>query len=428
MKTESFDNLNALGLFPLRISPDSFLLYAPFAKKVMPCSCDEIRQMEIARLPLADKYVNLFDAKKKYESNIHPFSVKDISFMSILPTAACNFHCSYCYAGDMHNAACLSPAQILSGLTYLLSKRRTDRFGFSITLIGGGEPTLRPDLIEYAVVTAEELALKNEKGIDLTLVTNGSLITSDFAFFLKKHNVHIRVSFDILPDIQEMQRGCFSKVDAGLRTLREAECEFEIRTVVTPLNVGRLKETCVYLRGHYPFVKKLNLDPVISEAAFTCADDFRRFCQGFKLSFLEALKFCRESGISLDNVLMRILLGGPRRSYCPGEISLSPDGTLSICHQKSTRDECFGSGFSFGNIDRFGTISMDEVRLETMLNSNEEQHQCLGCFLQAVCRGGCKTLNAAYSEAFKGIYCEHNRALAKELLKLHIANNMEITT
>lgn len=428
MKADRFIHLNALGLFPLRVSPDSFLLYAPYAKEVRLCTVDEIRQMESRNGPLSDQDTDLFQARRKYEAGILPSSEKDIAFLSVLPTAACNFHCPYCYAGNMHNPDTLEPSQIGSALTYLLSKKRSDHFGFSITMIGGGEPTLRPDLIEYTVITAKRLAIENKKGIDLTLVTNGSRVTPDLASFLKQHNVHVRVSFDVLPDIQEKQRGCFHEVDSGLRLLEHAGCIIEVRTVVTPSNVGRLTETCAYLQKNYPFVKKLNLDPVVSEKAFENLNCFSSFCKDFQQNFLEALNFCAKSGLVLDNILTRLLLGGPRHSYCPGEISLSPDGTLSICHQKSTSEECRKYGFSFGEIDKSGKMMIRKDQFRKLLNHNEEQERCSQCFLQPVCRGGCKALNAAYSNAFKAIYCEHTRTFAIELLKLFIDTNTETPT
>lgn len=384
--------------------------------------------MESRNGPLSNQDADLFQAKRKYEASIHPFSEKDIAFLSILPTAACNFHCPYCYAGNMHNPDTLEPSQICSVLTYLLSMRRSDHFGFSITMIGGGEPTLRPDLIEYTVITAKRLAVENKKGIDLTLVTNGSHVTPDLASFLKQHNVHVRVSFDVLPDIQEKQRGCFREVDSGLRLLERAGCIVEVRTVVTPSNVERLTETCAYLRKNYPFVKKLNLDPVVSAKAFEHLNSFSSFCKDFQHCFLDALNYCAKSGLILDNILTRILLGGPRRNYCPGEISLSPDGTLSICHQKSTSEECRKYGFSFGEIDKSGKMIIQEDQFRELLNCNEEQERCSQCFLQPVCRGGCKALNAAYSDAFKAIYCEHTRTFAIELLKLFIKTNAETLT
>ena len=81
-------------------------------------------------------------------------------------TRRCNLKCRHCYSDSGCGAAA-------DELTTDEARRLIDdiaSFGCPAILFSGGEPCLRPDLVEL-------VALARERGLRVTLSTNGTLVT-----------------------------------------------------------------------------------------------------------------------------------------------------------------------------------------------------------------------------------------------------------
>ncbi len=104
------------------------------------------------------------------------------------------------------------PEQLLAVIDFFVDRRRIDSDFLSISYLGGGEPTLSWDIVRQGIERiADELAKTQGIKIFHTIVTNGSRLTPDMVDFLRDHDVLIRVSFEILPDIQALQRGQYER-------------------------------------------------------------------------------------------------------------------------------------------------------------------------------------------------------------------------
>lgn len=76
---------------------------------------------------------------------------------------ACNENCTFCHTADMrhHNDTAERVAWKIE---------RARRLGFSMVVLSGGEPTIRPELLSWARMTAQ-------LGMDFGLVTNGLMLS-----------------------------------------------------------------------------------------------------------------------------------------------------------------------------------------------------------------------------------------------------------
>jgi radical SAM protein with 4Fe4S-binding SPASM domain len=86
-----------------------------------------------------------------------------------------------------------------------------------------------------------------EKGLRVVLGTNGTLITQDVAFKLKRVGIsRVGVSLDFpSPDLQDDFRGkagAFKAALAGIKEAREAGIQVQINTTITKLNVPYLED------------------------------------------------------------------------------------------------------------------------------------------------------------------------------------------
>ena len=122
----------------------SLLAYAPLTGKVFLCSQSALKRIEqkiITSEP--DGICNNIPSLP-----IHP----DIySRLTIIPSHACNFSCSYCYAVQGRSQQRISRSHLKSGLEYFLRPNRTNKH-FKIMITGGGEPLTAWEEIKYLCV------------------------------------------------------------------------------------------------------------------------------------------------------------------------------------------------------------------------------------------------------------------------------------
>ena len=149
-------------------------------------------------------------------------------------TNACNMHCAHCY----RDAGCraedeLSTAEAEKMLTEIA------RAGFKIMIFSGGEPLLRPDILEL-VAYAAGLGLRPVFG------TNGTLITPELAVKLKAAGtMGMGISLDSL-DAAKHDRfrdfaGAWEGAVRGMRNCRAAGLPFQIHTTVMDWNAPELE-------------------------------------------------------------------------------------------------------------------------------------------------------------------------------------------
>lgn len=127
-------------------------------------------------------------------------------------TRTCNLKCEHCYAGsDARRYEQLDTAQAKEMIDDLAS------FGAPVLLFSGGEPCVRPDLVEL-------MSYARARGMRVVISTNGTLITPEKAReFAAVGLSYVGVSFDGDPATHDRFRGVPGAFDAALQGLRNAQ-------------------------------------------------------------------------------------------------------------------------------------------------------------------------------------------------------------
>lgn len=141
----------------------------------------------------------------------------------------CNLHCRHCYS-DSENRA-------YSGeLTTVEAKAMIDDladFGIPVLLLSGGEPLMRPDLLEL-------IAHARQRGVRVTLSTNGTLIGEDVARSLKGLGVsYVGISLDgigLTNDRFRGHKGAFEMAMNGFRQCKAVGQRVGLRMTLTRHN------------------------------------------------------------------------------------------------------------------------------------------------------------------------------------------------
>ena len=149
-------------------------------------------------------------------------------------TRTCNLHCVHCYADS-------ESRQYDGELTTEEAKMMIldlAQYGVPALLFSGGEPLIRPDILELA-------SFARGVGIRVTLSTNGTLITPFKAAALKSIGfAYVGISLDGLGDVNDRFRGragAFGAAVEGIRNCLKIKQKVGLRMTLTRHNAGDLE-------------------------------------------------------------------------------------------------------------------------------------------------------------------------------------------
>lgn len=400
-----------------------FLVYAPlagvyFLADANTVGCLERESESPGSCPDVSELLNqLSQTTEEYENRIvrHP---RDFDSMSILPNFICNLHCAYCYSAQGRSNKQIDRNTLKSSLDFFIDSSRTTSRKLSLFISGGGEPLVSWDTVRFAIEYGRELAANANKTLDIILMTNATLITPEITAVLKRQCVNVGVSFEILRDVQNLQRGKFDVVDANLHVLLKAGIAPSISSVITPDNVERMDEMVDVIIKHYQGVVHLNFDPAMSRDLFGSAEELDTFYDKFLINFFRAKNKCQEHCITLDcNVIRKAEKLFPR--YCQGKLALTPEGKFSICHSVSSPLESAYDKVIYGEIMQDGSVLFNEEKFSDLINPNNFLlPHCEECIARWHCAGGCLMYRNNYDDhSFDAVCRFTSKAIAEILLR-----------
>lgn len=400
---------------------DVVLLYAPLAGVCTLSSVDEARRLnnDLANYPECESHdvlEQLLDGTPDKVKENAVATADDFLQLYILPSFKCNFSCSYCFSANGRATEEVSLENLLAAIDFFVSRKRIDSDRLSISYLGGGEPTLSWDKVRAGIEHADKLASAQNIKIYHTIVTNGSRITEEMAQFLKEHDVLVRVSFEILPEIQALQRGQYDNVARGIRTLQSVGTRHMVRAMITPDNVCRLEEMIQTLHEKFSSVSNVLFDPITSASTFHSTEVTRKFYDDYFRHFIGARNLGKTLGIDVGCAPLRNLDLIVDR-YCAGEFCLTPDGSITICHQVSSPREKGYDDFVYGKIVN-GKLDVDRekfLRLKTRYTVYDNP-KCNDCPVKWTCGGGCTQQRRQYTDDILDIICAAERRLTTYFL------------
>jgi len=142
----------------------------------------------------------------------------------------CNLRCVHCYSESRDK-------EYTDELTHEQGLKLIDdlaQFGVPVLLFSGGEPLMRPDILEL-------IAHARKQGLRAVISTNGTLITPELAAQLKEFGLsYVGVSLDGLEETNDRFRGvpgAFQRALAGIRNCVAAGIKVGLRFTMNRRNV-----------------------------------------------------------------------------------------------------------------------------------------------------------------------------------------------
>ena len=340
-----------------------------------------------------------------------------------IPTQKCNLGCSYCYAHMAHAAEDISFESIRSCVDYLFSNggNETKRVSF----IGGGEPMLKWDLIKKTVEYID--FIKKDSSVQISIATNGTRLTPDIVKFIKENHIKVSVSFDILPEIQNVQRpyadksGTFHSVDKNLRLLLQEGIVPNIRATITQASREKMTEMTTFVHEHYPQIRQIHLEHV-SDASVDAAaleEYYHTFCS----EFWKARSLGKQYGINVKNSLTTALQH-LRYTFCGGEFCVTPKGQIVSCHRISSERDTYFDNVCYGEVQE-NTVHFSKDLDLLCGEVSGLDGRCESCFARWHCAGGCPYNRLTLDSQQLDLLCDFTKTMITHGLSSAIPSNLQ---
>lgn len=392
-----------------------YILYSPLTEDLMLIPKEELPQ-------LPDLLTDMIPEKMPSQNDLG--KLNEITKLSILPNLTCNFNCSYCYSAKGRSKTEISWEKLQTVLDYFIDENRIKPQHISIFISGGGEPLMSWNTVDKTLRYARERAETKGFRLSMSIVTNGSLITEDIAEEIKRLDCSVCISYEILADLQNLQRKHYDNVKENILMLKRLGVRTMLNSTITPVSVLRMKEMLEEVIATYPFVAQYTMEPVTDTGMFASADELRAFYDNFFFGYIECKKLAEESGINLRFTFDDSLRGITIR-HCPGKFALTPQGTISICHLTSSPKEARYERCIYGKVEN-GKLLLDEEKFEKLRAINVFSYErCRDCFAKWSCGGECLARNETYPENYMQEVCRFNRKFIKHLLLEEIGNTIK---
>lgn len=341
---------------------------------------------------------------------------------------ACNFNCVYCLVGSLKEEK--SQLELDVGLKTIdrICEMHQDK---KELVFHGSEPMVYFDMIKELILYGK---MKKAK-IQFSMQSNGSLLTQEKTSFLLENHVGIGISFDGLPEHQNINRPykngnrTYDDVVRNINMIIRQNQKASIVTVVTKNNVCDL-EKIIYSYKNQGIsgisfnpvnpTKDFELSPKISDLIISMQNIFDNYLEKLMKGEDEVtlLNFRRYLGIFFNQKTTSSCINcgaGPMNPLLAVDI----DGSIYPCDY-------------FWNNDSFKIGTIFEMRLDEAAKSEknfrnyrhiDDINECDICDWKRFCGGGCPGGNVALGKTIYQpyLYCEYNKAML-----IYMAKNLPL--
>lgn len=360
-------------------------------------------------------------------------------FFLIDLTHGCNLRCKYCFRELEDEPHRMSDDTLQSVCEALCDYWRRHPEIHLTLQAWGGEPMICIEQIRQI------RSCFSARGLDPELVieTNGTLLTEKNIRILRDADVHIGISIDGFPAVQDFQRPdvsgneTSSRIESGIERLRKAGINrFGTITVVTENTPGNLKKILDYFANHLKLTS-VKFNPLRQTASSRDLGLSLVEMEHFAADLLSGMIRLHRNGYRMieRNIAQRLrnLTCRSCDNICSAHGCHGGYEMLSVDYNGMVYP-CELSDFPELAIGKIGEKKIEEMLAEAIENKNRyftarttPALSCNGCPWQFYCGGGCKAASLfAYDDPgqIDEMECAYNKAMYPLLTEL-ILNDPE---
>lgn len=356
-----------------------------------------------------------------------------VSIMYLILTDRCNLGCRYCFIvknfEENHKFTDMSTKTAEQSLQTFIRciKSQPEHFEDEKTIICyGGEPMINQPTLLYVFRRIEELKTNKDlpQSTVISMNTNGTLITKEFAKVLKKHKVALAVSIDGDQWTNDSCRcyrngkSTFQDVLIGIKNCQEIDVDIGLSCTLNLESVRNFDKTLDMILNKCG-VQSLGFNIVLSSDDYPVGADYDLAATE---KIIEAFKIFRQKGIQEDRMLRKVETFSKGEVYpfdCGasggGQLVIAPDGRIGICHGYLAEGKYFSSHVSDSTFNPIINDDFNEWSKRSPLN----MERCFNCPALGICGGGCPM----YADQFKGSiwelderFCVHAKTILEWLI------------
>lgn len=346
-----------------------------------------------------------------------------LSIMIKPASSLCNLRCKYCFYHNVSEMREVSSFGIMTEETAdsIIKKALSFANGESISFaFQGGEPLIAglPYFKHFVKKINEEN--KNNSKIYLSIQTNGTLLTDEWAEFFSENSFLVGLSLDGNFDnnsfrVDEKRQNTFYKILAASEMLKKYNVDFNILTVLTGRCADNIDEIYKFFRSKgfrylqfipclRPFGDKSENELYMTnkQYAYFLIHCFNHYVKDYVRDQYTSIRY-------FDN-LVHLYLGNPTEQcgmcgHCMHQFVAEGNGNIYPCDFYCT-DEWLLGNINCEN-ENFDTLAHCEKAIEFLRESLAVPERCKNCKYYPLCRaGGCKRTreDRDYCEAYKEFF------------------------
>jgi uncharacterized protein len=362
-----------------------------------------------------------------------------ISLGYFILSERCNLACKYCFVGNSSNnheplssvSTDMTTEVADKAITFFARQLELSETDFdnnrSQIIFFGGEPLINFEVLEYVAQKVNEL--KNTIPVlastDMTIITNGTLLTKDRIIRLHELGVTVNISIDgFSEEANEMRidaagNAAYGRILAALDLCKEVGI---IPSLSVTLSEKTIKDpdSLLSLIKDYD-IRGLGYNILLSNDNYQAPDEYYEEASQF---IINSFKLFRTMGIYEDRIMRKLNTFARSQVYFSdcgatsgGQVVFSPDGRVGICQGMIAEKENFVVSVDDSEFDAKDHPVWKEWANLSPINNDE----CLSCEALGICGGGCP-VNARLANPDKGLHCLDKRQCthAKSTLKFLI--------
>ncbi len=302
-------------------------------------------------------------------------------------TNRCNLACSYCFEREscQNREVDMSPDVLLASLNFLKSKLS----GRNVKVVFfGGEPSLRFDLVKFAVVHAKKLFPVEEYNLQFAISTNGTLLDDNMLNLMAANDFGILFSYDGSRHDVFRKLGKFD-AEFSLAQIRRLFSRISpervaLAATVHHKNTDILGMVSDLIKAGAKHIK-LGMNMVAGTEESLTEDDFASMCEQVPdiMCLLEKYPHVNVAYFSVFLDKHRRIRLENRCSSCWGELTVDTNGDVYPCSVFA------GDGyFRLGNVLAGSTLDVSKEKL-FLQALNKHSNFCKDCEIKALCPEPC---------------------------------------
>lgn len=347
-----------------------------------------------------------------------PNKIQYLSFLVKPASHLCNLDCPYCFYKRVDKLYTGKNTKMSDDvLDAFLKKTLSYGAGYNMFIWQGGEPTLMGKNFYEKVVQLQERYRTPATIVENTLQTNGVLLDSEWAQFLKKNNFLSGISIDGPREIHDHYRfhynkkGSHNQIMQSVASMNQVGAEYNILFLLTDQNIRQPEKIYKFIKenefGFIQFIPSYETDRNGKERPFSVhgkelADFYEKI---FELWYPDDVK---KISIRFFEDILQYQIFGRKTSCvfmdrCDAYLVVEHNGDVYPCDFYVNKDQYIGNILT----DSLENLMFSPRREKFAMRKNELPEACAQCSIKNFCMGECPRYRPIKKgKVRKNVFCE----------------------